>query len=293
MASKPIIRAADNLVRLKGPTVRTTGAILDNTGASATMLMRLFDEKKEQCVLAATTRLRTALAISGTTWEIPHIEPIWVEAGDTLEIENDDGTFTRHSIAGGGVAAGTDTSTPATNFDTLTMSTGPPVACAIGAVIRLVTKASGAKRFPVVPKNLRFAPADSAEFQTDTLGTLDVLTIDKSFKDAVATEDGFAAKNQDDRISLITTTVGTTAAVTVGRRVRKKIGADIAMTEYGAAATWTDENGGGFAGTITDTFAGIETGDLIRVEGHFNGGPGLASLYYFLAPVNEAQEGQA
>jgi hypothetical protein len=289
MASKSIIRAADNLVRLKGPTIRSTGAILDNTGASATMFMRLFDEKKEQCVLAATTRLRTAVAASGTTWEIPHIDPIWVEDGDTLEILNDDGTFTRHSIVGGGVSAGTDTSTPSTNFDTLTMATGPPVACKVGAQIRLVIKASGGKRFPIVPKNVRLEPSDTAEFETDVLGTLDVIAIDKSYKDTVATEDGVTAKNQDDRISLVTMTVTTTAAITAGRRIRKKIGADIAMTEYGAAATWTDENGGGFAGTITDTLAGLETGDLIRVEGHFNGGAGLAALYHFLAPVSESE----
>ena len=285
-----ITRGADNLVRVLGPTKKSDGTALDNSNESATSVFRLFYEHKEHSTVEAKTRLRTAIVASGAIWEIPHIVPLWLEAGDTLSILTDAGELHETTIVS--IAVGTDKDTESTNFDTLTMTAGPSTGCEIGAPITLKIKATTALILPAEAKNQEFESGDTLEFHTDT-AVLDVLTL-STVRTTQSSEGGETAPDQSE-YKVLTVAGGTTAPITTNalRRIRCKLGADISMSEFptgGAGtppvdATWVLS--GGFSGSIEDTKLGLEIGDLMRVEVHFNGGAGLQSIVSTLEPVVE------
>ena len=143
-------RRSDSLRRYKGPLRTSDETILDQAyltanGGSATM--RVFDHDKEHEIDQPVTRLRSAVLAGGTSWEIPHFAPTWIENGDTIEVYVEDGIdegtrWEQHVVTT--VTPGTNQETAGTNFHTLTMASGVTEALPAGAPIRLVTKAAGA-----------------------------------------------------------------------------------------------------------------------------------------------------
>jgi hypothetical protein len=281
----PLIRGADNRIEYRGPVKASDNSMLDNAGASATGLIRLFNERKEHLVAAAQTRLRADVAVSGSTFLIPHIIPAWLDNGDTISIVTDEGQTWETTISS--YTAGTGKSTPSTNFDTIVVDGTVPGACAAGAIITLKTKVAVSKHFPVITKTEEMEPGDVCEIESDT-GISDDETI-FTIRVTQSSEDGETAANQAE-YKVVTFVAKNTQPVStnVPRRIRVKIGADITMDEYPVppvAATWIVS--GGFEAVIPDTLLGPEHGDLFRIECHFNGGAGLQKIISILEPVVE------
>ncbi len=289
--SKNIVLGGDNTVKINGPTREDTGAQLDNTNASATSLFRLFNEKKKRTVHAATTRLRTAVASGATTgFEIPHMVPQWLETGDVVTIETDGGEIDSLTIAT--FTPGTDDATPATNFDTFTVSVGVGGACDVGREITLRTKATASDTLPITESQEEYEIGDTVEIQYDDI-TVDVGDVLRLFKKVIVTEDGEPAPSQESDFSVVVLDSNLGILTGAGNRLRVQVGSDFAMAEFPAGGAGTppvDEDwvaSGGFSATIPDTQLGMRAGELYLVEIHFNGGAGLALIDSFKAPVTE------
>lgn len=281
--SKGMRRYASNLVRYKGPT-KVSGDTVLNAAAGATSLLRVFDVSKQQHLRAATTRLRTDVAASVDIWLIPHIVPAWIEAGDTVTIITDTGV--RHETSITSLVAGTDEDTPATNFDTVTVGTAATTPCSEGNGITLLTKGTTGVIYPVEVLQTGFAQADAVEIETNTPGTLHGTTVSLVQK-TKSTEDGEIAPEQPER-TVLTLALASTVAVSVRRRLRRKIGGDITMAEYGVTPHVAGADDWGWEGTISDSLVGLEEGDLLQLEIHFNGGAGLIDIESLVEPVVEA-----
>ena len=278
-----IRRHADNLVRYKGPTAVSGGTVLD-VAAGASSTFKVLDDAKEQEVAAAVTRLRSAAAAFETDLEIPHIIPQWLTTNDSIHIELADGSTMQTFVVV--VTPGTDEGTPATNFDTLTISVlGLDSAAVAGAKITLVHKAAPNVVIPVKRHVDPFELGDNVEAELDAVpGTLDVQVVSQIQK-TTHTEDGEIATNQE-AYDVVTLASGFSGAVSAGRRLRNTLGADVTMSEYGTvtagSADW------GFEGTLADSYAGLETGKTVKLEIHFNGGGGFKDVVSMVEPVVEA-----
>lgn len=281
--SKGVRRYASNLVRYKGPTKLSGNTVLDAV-AGATSLLRVFDVSKQQHLIAATTRLRTDVAASVDTWLIPHIVPAWIEAGDTVSIITDTGV--RHETGITSLVAGTDEDTPATNFDTVTVDTAATTKCSEGNRITLLTKGTSGVIYPVEVLQTNFAQGDAVEIETNTPATLHGTTVSLMQK-TKSTEDGEIASEQLER-TVLTLALASTVGVSVRRRLRRKIGADITMADYGVTPHVAGAADWGWEGTISDSLVGLEEGDLLQLEVHFDGGAGLIDIESLVEPVVEA-----
>ncbi len=276
-----ITRGADNLFRINAPTKRSDGVPLDSTNASATALFRLFNLGKAHELHPAVTRLRTA-NLSTITFEVPHLVPLWIEVGDTILVETDDGEIDSLVIAT--VTPGTDAGTPATNFDTFTTGAAVAADCRVGAKVTLHQKGSTALTIPIsgAPAG-KLVVGDEVEIQRNNF-TLKTAVPTRIWGGIHATEDGLPATNHPDDPEAILLPSSLGSAADTGRRVRVKLGGDVTMAEFpsgGAAGypspvTWLKN--GGFEGTIADTEVDLSLGDLIEIEIHFDGGAGLALI---------------
>lgn len=286
-----IKRHADNIIQYIGPTKTIDGAVLDNstdnTPSASTCIARVYDEQKAATIAPATTRVRTALAAAATVVLVPHIEPLWLEAGDGVMLTTDQGQTHRTTLAS--AVAGADEGTPATNFDTLTLTDAIPGACAAGTVITLTSKDSTATIIPIAFSGREPIAGDSMEVQTNTEGSPSRANAVVTGIQSHATEDGEVAIDQG---SVYTLTLTSAIAVdsNVGRIVRTQIGAEITLTEYGTDAQIV--SGGdewGWVGTFADDFAGLNTGSLVRVEIIFNNAvnPGFRDVEYRIEPIVE------
>ena len=273
-----IVRGADNLFRIKGTTRKSDGVALDNTNEGATSLFRLYNKGKAHLIHAAVTRLRTA-NLSTVTFEIPHLVPQWLEAGDLVLVETDEGEVDQLVVDA--VTPGTDEATPATNFDTFTTTAAVAGACRVGSKVTLFQKSATARLIPLsgAPSG-RLVVGDEVEIQRNDL-TVVTVTANRVWSGVFATEDGVRAPNHSDDPAVVQLPANLGATADPGRRLRVKIGGDFAMSEFpsGGAGTPPDpavwKLAGGFSGSIPDDQAGLSLGDLIEVEVLFDAGAGL------------------
>lgn len=266
-----------------GPTKDIDGTVVD-AASGATCEFRTYDKRKEQAIIVAETRLREDMAASTSVCTIPHITPQWLEAGDTVEIFLDSGIFYPRTVSS--VVAGTDDSVPATNFDTVTF-TGPiPSAASVGAAIRQTSKSSTS--FSVIPIKSHDSPPVLAA--TDIVEmwlsdpTVDVAFAITDVSKTISTEDGAAAKNQEehDTMSLFYVS-GTKQNSFAGQIFRTRIANAVAMPEYGTVVAGSDL--WGFSGVLNPVTAAWVAGALAEIYTILDNGAGLIYIKHWTESV--------
>lgn len=281
-----IRRRSDNLIRWKGPTRASDGTVLNQaylTANGGTIVMRVYEERMTYEVVELTTRLRADVAAGAVTLTVPHCALQVFATGDQVEVQNDTGEFEQRQIT---FAAGTDESTPATNFDTLTIP-GLGEAASAGNLVRLTKRATAAPNLAVVALGSGTQiPFNTCEIETDVPNVFDNEIIARMAR-TQWTEDGALAANQPNfaLMHFIGTTVG---AISPGRKIRRRVDGtvDVTMTEYGTEPTWTDlPAGGGFEATFADDLLDIETGALLRLAFILSGIPALEAVTSILETV--------
>jgi len=274
----------DTAIDYPGPVDEFTPTTALDAASGATSLFRLFDNDKTCQVIAPETRLRSAMVAAATVAEIPIMLPRWHEDGDTIELDLDDGTVHVTTVS---TYDATDAS-----FDTITLAAGIPASrsAAEGAQIRLTTKAIGGQVFAITSQryqsDIPLKIDDTIEMETDTVGTFDAKVVDEmqrlSATEAVGTTAVDAAIDQP-LYDLLILTVGSTTAISAGRMVRRKYGADVSMSEYGTVVAGGED--WGWKGVIPDTLD-VKVGVDLLVEIRFTGsGGGLNDKVAFVLPV--------
>lgn len=277
----------DTAIDYPGPVDEFAPTTALDDASGATCLFRIFDNDKTVKVKFGDTRLRTAITDVSTQIEIPTMTPAWHEAGDVIEIHFDDGSDYLSTVS---------SYTAGANFDTIVLGVAVPSdkTAAVGSLVRLTIKFAGAKFFPVelihYKADVVLEVGDSLEVETDTVATFDTSSTMAALHTLSATEavdSGTVAPAINQPPLTILELSGTTAVnVTVGRKIRRKIGADVTMGEY------TDADGNtpagsedwGFKGVIPDTLD-LEVGQNLLIEIRFTGGDGLNDKVSFILPV--------
>lgn len=274
----------DTAIDYPGPVDEFDPDTALDAASGATSLFRLYDNDKQSIVLAPETRLRTAMAAAETAAQIPIMLPRFHEDGDTVELDLDDGTLHVTTVAS---YDATDDS-----FDEITLTAGIPAgrSMAEGAKIRLTTKAIGGKVFAINSKryqsDIPLEIGDTIEMETDTVATFDSKVVDEMQRlSATEVVDDLPVDAAIDQplYDLLLLTVGSSTAISPGRMVRRKYGADNTMGEYGTVVAGGED--WGWKGVISDTLD-AKLGVNLLVEIRFTGsGGGLNDKVSFVLPV--------
>ena len=275
-------RLTDTLIQYVGPINELTGAVLDQDALDASggsALFRVFDLGKSAETILARTRLRSAVAAAGASLEVPAFTPAFIEAGDTLVVSQDDRSAHESTVS---------SYTPAAGFDTIVLAGGLVSAAAAGSSVYLATKAAGGLVFPYrqLDRDCPVARVDDLELETDTPATYDARIVSQVQR-VSANESNSAgtivkAPNQEF-FDALTLTVGSATAISAARGIRRKLGGDVTMVEYGTPVAGEDT--WGFQGAIPDTLGSLVVGQSLYVEVHFDGGPGLKDIDDLTLPV--------
>lgn len=270
-------RGTDTLIRYVGPTNTSTGAAIPS-GGGVSATLRLFDAGKQGMFIVGTTRLRSDVAAAGTALQIPAFNAInWIEATDTIEVDMDNG-LVHTSVVSGLV--------PLTSYDTVNLVTPLSAAASAGSEIRLIRKGIGGTRIPAKAFLERWEIGDTLEIETNTVGTFDVVTVTQ-FRPTMPQElnlEATATPALDQEVfDVLTFSPSFSVAVNAHRKIRRKLGNDIAMTQYGTAVAGADD--WGWEGLIPDTMTNLRPGMVLECEVRFNGGAGLADVRTLMLPV--------
>ena len=274
----------DTAIDYPGPVDEFTPTTALDNASGASSLFRLYDNDKTSFVIAPETRLRTAMVAAATVAQIPIMLPRFHEDGDTIELDLDDGTVHVTTVSS---YDATDDS-----FDAITLSAGIPAgrSMAAGDKIRLTIKAIGGKVFAISSQryqsDLPLESGDTLEMETDTVATFDSKVVDEmqrlSATEVVDDKPVDAAIDQP-LYDLLLLTAGSSTAISPGRQIRRKYGADVTMSEYGTVAAGSED--WGWKGIIPDTLD-VKVGVNLLVEIRFTGsGGGLNDKVAFFLPV--------
>lgn len=295
MSNVRLKRESDNLVRYVGPYSKSANLPMDVANyAGALVNMSLYAEDYEMRVEQAWVRNRAVLSAGATAFTSPHFSRHFLQTGDDIYWIDPDGTEQiRQGIT---VTAGTDQTTPATNFDTISWAGTPTrLELPIGHKFFLLRKGPNADKFPVSSKKKLFeAYIDSGitlELETEVPGTLITSTPSTLLPSQaiVATEDGDIAENQEV-FDILDVGAGGASNVDPGRRIRVKLGPTIVMTEYPVGTHVAGNDDWGWEGTVPDllgNFAEVRAGDLVRIVVTLSGVAGLQDVESILAKVVE------
>jgi hypothetical protein len=275
---------SDNAITLAGPVNLNLDTAVQTAAPVPTVTAKLYHERKEVRTVEFVTRLTLDEAISSTVINLPKFTPSVFEVGDTVVIDQDDGSVHETTIS---------TFNLATGYDSLSIAAGLTKTAAAGSTLRLTKK--GATSLILVIQSpggpITLEKGDTIEIDLDS-GIIG-LSVDQ-VRTITAVED---ADNLDptvapgqDTFECITLSSTLTGTVSAGRKVRRKLGADIAMTNFGTFPTSNPVLGDtswGFRGTIADTHDDLEVGMTVRIEVIFNGGVGLQMVKALRANVVE------
>ncbi len=287
-----IIKGADNIVRYVGPINGADNtSINDDDYANVLSTFRVYNERMEHTLGRAPTHVRTDVAASTLDIEIPYFEPQVYYAGDTVNVTMDNGLIHTANVLV--VTRGTDTGTPATNFDTLTLNSVVTDTVSAGASFFMSTKGNIGTNIPIMRKDepLEYGGSirvtrNSGVEQQITAGVNTVVSI---------TQDGVAASSQEE---IEITQVGAVFSSTVdaGRIIRQEVvtaadpvGMNIYPVSPGPYPVGSDA--WGYAGTyLASETVSLEPGQRLRIEISFNGDtttPGLEDKKSIFATVVE------
>lgn len=274
----------DTAIDYPGPVDEFDPDTALDAASGAAAIFRLFDNDKTAVVIAPETRLRTAMAAAATVAQIPIMLPRFHEDGDTLELDLDDGTVHVTTVA----------SYDATDddFDAITLTAGIPAGRSMpaGGKIRLTIKAVGGKVFAISSQryqsDIPLEIGDTLEMETDTVATFDSKTVDEMQRlSATEVVDDMPVDAAIDQplYDLLLLTAGSSTAISPGRQVRRKYGADVTMGEYGTVVAGGED--WGWKAVIPDTLD-VKVGVNLLVEIRFTGsGGGLNDKVSFILPV--------
>ena len=279
---------SDNTITLAGPVNVSLDSAVD-TSPTTTVTAKLYHERKEVRTVAFVTRCTHAEATSSVLIGVPKTTPTVFEASDTVEITQDDGSIHETTIVS--VATGSP------GYDVLTLTAGLASAAAAGSTVRLTKKSATATILVIQSPGgpIALEKGDAIEIDLDT-GLRTGIQVDQ-VRTITAVEDAdnvtaTAALNQAV-FDCITLSGATTGTVSAGRKVRRKLGADVAMTSFGTTDGVFPSNpvlgdtSWGFRGVITDTHDDLEVGMTVRIEVVFNGGTDLQMVKALRANVVE------
>jgi hypothetical protein len=275
---------SDNVITLAGP-VNLNLDEAAGVSPTPTVTARLYHERKEVRTAEFVTRLTLDEASSSTLINVPKTTPTAFEAADTVVIDLDDGSVHETTIV--------SVSTVDAGYDIITLTAGIPTAAAAGSTLRLTKKGATSLilviQSPGGPITLEKGDAIEIDLDSGSVG----LSVDQ-VRTITAVED---ADNVTATVALnqaafecITLSGATSSAVSAGRRVRRKLGADVVMTAFGTFPTANPVLGDtswGFRGTIEDTHADLEVGMSVRIEVVYNGGVALQMVKALRANVVE------
>jgi hypothetical protein len=223
---------ADDLLQFLGPTDELTyPPVAITTVASCTG--RLYEDEKDTNVIARTESLN-ADALAAAV-DIVVLSSERFDVADTVEVDLDDGTVHQTTIA-------------AIDVDgiTIELTDALPSASSKGNVIRRRVHPIGATKIEVVD-GLQYELGDAVEIRQDD-GTRHATTIANRHRTYIEVDDAI------------------TVAVTNGRRVARKLGADIAMTIFNSAGAAANTDDWGYQGIIANDHAGLRAGMRVRAE---------------------------
>jgi len=221
---------ADDLLQALGPTDEaSTPAAAITTITSCTG--RLYDDSKDTKAANRFEVLTADAAAAATTIEVATSARF--VAGDTVETELDDGTL--HSDIVASVTA-----------TTIELTTGLATAASAGRKINRRFHPIGATTIEV-RSGLRYQLGDAVELRQDD-GSRHETTITNRAATFIIIGDAL------------------TVAMTAGRRVARKLGADIAMTIFNGAGAAANTKDWGYQGEIAVAHAGLEDGMTVRAE---------------------------
>ncbi len=295
MPTNPVLkREADNLIRYVGPYAKSANLPLDvDNYAGAVVTLQLFAEDYEMRVAEAWVRTREDVEAGVSEVTCPNFSRPFFESGDDIYWVSPTGFENRRTATT--YTPGTAVTTPATNFDTLSWTDGVLTEdMPKGTRIYLLRKGTNNDNFPVTfkakPFKLYTDLGLTLEIETELPGTPIVSSPSSLFpaQSIITTEDGKVAEDQEV-FNILDIGTGAAQSVDVGRRIRVKIGGDIAMAEYGATHV-AGADDWGWEATVPDLLgssAEIKAGDVVRLVVTLSGVAGLADVQSVLAHVVE------
>ena len=219
---------SDNLIRLKGPTDEA----LQTPITGATVTLRVYDAASHGEVAVLATRLTASAAAAATVLAVE--SNAFFASPQAIELELDDGTLFSTTIAS---VAGTTT---------ITLSAGlPSAASAFRRLLRPLHATGSTVLVLGQGQGLRFQIADTVEVLQNDLSR-HVTTVSNRGTDHVL----LAA--------------ATTQPVGVAQRLRRKLGGDIAMAQYGTPVA--NDDTWGYQGTVPENHAGLLPGLSVDLE---------------------------
>jgi len=290
-----IVKGADNIIRYPGPiNGADNSSINDDDYANVLSTFRVFKEREEHTLGQAKTRSRNALAAAAVTLEIPYFEQQIYYTGDTIVVAQENGRLHSSAIT---VVRGTDKDTPATNFDTITLSVGVVSSVAVGAEVFMSAKGTTGVNWHVEKKDLPFGTDDRFRIRMGS-GVVEQKTIVGGESDVRVWEDGERASDQGV-ISMVEVNAAVSVATETGASapLRSEIflasGDPVAMSIYPASPGPypVGSDAWGYAGTLiaADT-ASMGAGLRLQIEITFDGdtvGGGLLDKKIIRATVVE------
>lgn len=261
-------RGSDTRILYPGPINSTTGVVLDSVaGASATL--HLFDGSLESVVAVGRTRIGTDAAMSATSIVLPHFTPQWINAGDTIEIVMDNGWTHTTTVTGVTVELGSDT---------IGLASGLAYQASAGNRVSITSKASVASTCPITSQQRELYPGlllDVVILGSGAIITPTILQVTRIQADELDSSGNIVPAPNQERFLTMTTTAQFGAVLPAGSRIRVRVNASIAMTQYGTAVAGADD--WGWQGVVPSSFY-ARLGSTVEAEVRFNGGSGLVDV---------------
>jgi len=224
---------ADDLLQILGPTDEKTYPIAAITTVTS-CTGRLYEDTKDATANTREGVLNVDAAAAAATLTL--IATARFLAGDTVEVDLDDGTLHQTTIAS------------VTDATVLVLTAGLASAAKKGRGIRRRFHPIGATTLEVSGGlGSQYELGDAIEVRQDD-GTLHETTVSNRHADYLVLGDAI------------------TVAVSCGQRIARKLGADITMTIFNSAGALPHTDDWGYQGTIADTHAGLKAGMKVRAE---------------------------
>lgn len=223
-----LVYLSDNLVRMLAPTDRSN----DTPLSTGTVTARLFDADASTFTAILETRLTADLAAAGVLASV--VSTALFRSGDTVQFAMEDGTLHQTTVAAIPSAV------------TLQLAVGPTLATRAGTMLRRRALQTTEDRV-VIPHGLPLRFPLGA--------TVEVIRDDGTRVEATVNARG-------EQHLLLSATVG--GACGPGRRVRRKLGANVAMTAFGTPVAY--DPAFGFQGTVPETQADLRPGLRVEIE---------------------------
>jgi hypothetical protein len=269
---------SDTLIQYPGPTKIIDGTVLD-AAAGATGVVRFFDANKTARVQRARTYLLQDEPAAETSIRIPNWSEAWISAGDTVEIDLDNGRTHSSTVA-------SYTPDASGHYDTIVLDTGLATAASTGKYLYLTALGGTIVNLPVEFDASELEIGDVGQFETTTPATFyyqtvaDVIT---STAQHLRTGETDPKPSIDSPPVVVLRTAGAANDVSAGASVRGRVIVEKALAQYGTSSAGSDS--WGFSVTIADDDANLEVGMTILAEIHFNGGAGFQDVQSIHIPV--------